>query len=164
MWGNILNTSTHLINYVSCLGEYPAINTTTRIPKLCTYTERQKSSWARGGPDTENEKVWGITGKMIGRKKTNTSRQIKTSYPYIFDSGTWEIILSLDISNIQYSIYIWPQRCKRKSLKIASKSNLAHLLTSMTVMQKIYKELVISYSKLSQVTLWAFYFQLNDFF
>lgn len=31
-------------------------------------------------------------------------------------------------------------------------------------MQKIYKELVISYSKLSQVTLWAFYFQLNDFF
>ncbi|EOA96339.1 hypothetical protein Anapl_11839 [Anas platyrhynchos] len=46
-------------------GEYPAINTTTRIPKLCTYTERQKSSWARGGPDTENEKVWGITGKMI---------------------------------------------------------------------------------------------------
>lgn len=31
-------------------------------------------------------------------------------------------------------------------------------------MQKIYKELVISYSKLSEVTLWAFYILLNDFF
>lgn len=137
-------------------------------PSSVHAQRERKAAGPEEGLTLKMKRFGASQGRGQVEKKTNTSRQIKTSYPYIFDSGIREIILSLDISNIQYSIYIWPQRCKRRSLhKIASKRskyNLAHLLTSMTIMQKIYKELVISYSKLSEVTLWAFYILLNDFF